>query len=87
MIYSNVSVEVTMFSMRQKQEISAAVEKLLLSYNHPEMPSEKPRFVLHVHGAEDWSYAVIEPNWTFNDKNKPGINPHNEAQDKGGNNG
>jgi len=73
-----------MFSMKQKQHISAEIEKLLLSVKHPEMPTEKVRFVVHVHGAEDWSYAVIEPNWTFSDTNKPGINPHNERMDGNG---
>ena len=67
-----------MFSMAQKQKIAAEVEKLLLSLNHPEMPKEKPSFTLDVHGKESWSWAIIEPNWEFNENNKPGINPHNE---------
>lgn len=28
-------------------------------------------------GAEEWSWADIEPNWTFDDRT-PGINPWNE---------
>lgn len=68
-----------MFSLEQKQKISAEVEKLLLSFDHPEMPQEKPKFILNVYGKEDLSWAKIEPNWTFNEENKPGMNPHNES--------
>lgn len=68
-----------MFSLQQKQKISAEVEKLLLSLNHPEMPKEKPSFTLSVSGKEKWSWADINPNWVFKEQNKPGINPHNEA--------
>lgn len=73
-------VEVRMFSLQQKKEIAQKVEEILLSYNHPEMPKEKPMFKLKVNGKEDWSWADITPNWTFNDKNKPGVNPWNEKQ-------
>ncbi len=66
-----------MFSMNQKKLISQEVEKLLLSFDHPEMPTEKVEFSLHVNGKEDWSWADIEPNWHFETK-EPGINPHNE---------
>ena len=69
-----------MFSMKQKKEIAEMIERILLSYNHPEMPEEKPKFKLHVDGKEDWSWADIEPNWTFADGEKPvDINPFNEA--------
>lgn len=67
-----------MFSVDQKRQIAAAVEKVLLDLNHPEMPKEKPSFTLHVDGAESWSWADIAPNWTFDDVNKPGVNPWNE---------
>lgn len=67
-----------MFSLSEKRMIAAEVEKLLLSLNHPEMPKEKPRFRLHVDGAESWSWADIEPNWTFDDR-APGVNPWNEV--------
>ena len=66
-----------MFSMEQKKQIAAAVEKTLLSFNHPEMPTEKPKFHLRVDGKESWSWAEIEPNWTFENR-EPGINHHNE---------
>ncbi len=54
-----------MFSAKEKQKIAEAVEKVLLSFNHPEMPKEKPDFKLHVNGKEDWSWADIEPNHKF----------------------
>lgn len=66
-----------MFSMAEKKQISEEVERVLLSFNHPEMPKEMPVFQLHVKGKEDWSYADIEPNWKFKDKS-PGINLWNE---------
>ena len=67
-----------MFSMKQKQEIAQKIEELLLSYNHPEMPEEKPEFSLHVDGKESWSWADIVPNHHFDENNKPSINPFNE---------
>jgi hypothetical protein len=66
-----------MFSKEQKTKISNEVEKLLLSFNHPEMPKEKPEFRLHIDGKEDWSWADIEPNHHY-ENIEPGINPHNE---------
>lgn len=67
-----------MFSMSQKKQIAEKVEELLLSFKHPEMPKEKPRFHLRVEGAESWSWAEIKPNWTFSEETPPGINPFNE---------
>ena len=53
-----------MFSVEEKQKIADAVERVLLSFNHPEMPTNKPDFLLHVDGKEAWwSWADIEPNW------------------------
>ena len=72
-----------MFSLAQKQKIADAVERLLLSIEHPEMPTEKPEFMLHINGKESWSWADIQPNWKFDDKNKPSINPYNEMQGQG----
>jgi hypothetical protein len=66
--------------MKQKKEIAKKIEELLLSFDHPEMPKEKPDFELHVKGKESWSWADIKPNWTFNENYKPGINPWNEKQ-------
>lgn len=67
-----------MFSQAEKRMIAAKIEELLLGLNHPEMPKEKPKFSLHVEGAKGWSWADIEPNWTF-EKEAPGINPWNEV--------
>lgn len=67
-----------MFSQKEKQFIASEIEKLLLSLKHPEMPIVNPSFHLHVDGKESWSYADIKPNHTFNDGNKPGLNPFNE---------
>jgi hypothetical protein len=74
-----------MFSKSEKQHIAAEIEKILLNLNHPEMPKERPRFELHVGGAESWSWADIQPNWVYEDK-EPGVNPWNESmglRDKG----
>ena len=71
-----------MFSLAQKQMIAAKVEELLLSLHHPEMPIEKPVFHLRVEGKEDWSWADIEPNWTFSTNYPPTSNPWNEQQAK-----
>jgi len=66
-----------MFSKEQKMKISAEVEKIILSFNHPEMPIVSPSFKLHIDGKESWSWADIEPNWHYEDI-KPAVNPHNE---------
>lgn len=71
-----------MFSIEQKKKIAEEVEKLILSFNHPEMPKEKPKFKLHIEGKESWSWADIEPNWTFTENNKPNINMFNELNSK-----
>jgi hypothetical protein len=69
-----------MFSVTQKREIAAKVEEVLLSFGHPEMPTERPMFELKVSGKESWSWAVIHPNWVFDEGHMtPGVNPHNEA--------
>lgn len=69
-----------MFSVKQKQKIAAVVEECLLEIDHPEMPTSRPKFSLHVDGKKSWSWADIEPNWTYEDK-EPSVNPHNELQD------
>ena len=70
-----------MFSVRQKREISDAIQKILKETKHPELPKGEIRFALHVNGAEGWSWADIRNNGSVT---KPGINPHNEMQDKRG---
>jgi len=54
-----------MFNTEEKQKIAAAVEKVIMELNHPEMPKEKPVFKLHIYGKEEWSYADITPNWQY----------------------
>ena len=66
-----------MFSVAEKIEISKKIEKILLDYDHPEMPKERPEFHLKVVGKESWSWAEIDPNWYFENK-EPGMNPFNE---------
>lgn len=66
-----------MFSLKEKQKIAEAVEKVLLEINHPEMPKERPLFSLHVMGKEQWSFADIEPNWVYEVK-KPKTTEWNE---------
>lgn len=65
-----------MFSVREKQLIAETIEKLLLGLNHPEMPTEKPRFTLHVDGKASWSWADITPNWMHSEGESN--NPWNE---------
>jgi hypothetical protein len=68
-----------MFSVRQKREIADAVQKILRDTNHPELPAGEIRFLLHVEGAESWSWADIRNNGAVTD---PSINPWNEQQDR-----
>ena len=67
-----------MFSFREKQEISAAVQKILRETGHPELPEGEITFQLHVAGAETWSWADILNNGTTGDFE---TNAHNERQD------
>lgn len=58
-----------MFSSREKHLIAEAIEKVILSFDNPEMPKEKPLFHLHVKGKDPHnSWADIEPNWIFQQK-------------------
>lgn len=67
-----------MFSVRQKREISDAVQAILRATNHPELPEGEINFHLHVKGAESWSWADILNNGAVPN---PGVNPWNELQD------
>lgn len=78
--------ENAMFLLSQKKLIAEAVEKIILSLKHPEMPTKRPNFTLYVSGKKSWSFASIAPNWVFDDSvlngnvpNKPRINPWNEG--------
>ena len=66
-----------MFSVQQKRDISDAVQKILVDTHHPELPPEggEVSFLLHVDGAESWSWADIRNNGAIT---SPGRNPHNE---------
>jgi hypothetical protein len=66
-----------MFSVNQKREISAAIQKILKDTNHPELPKGEVEFYLHVDGAEKWSWADIRNNGAVQN---PSINPFNEKQ-------
>jgi len=68
-----------MFSVQQKRDISDAVQKILRATNHPELPDGEIKFLLHVEGAESWSWASIKNNGAIT---APTINPWNEMQDK-----
>lgn len=67
-----------MFSVKQKREISDAVQKILRDTNHPELPASEISFSLHVDGKESWSWADIRNNGAISD---PQVNPWNEKQD------
>jgi hypothetical protein len=67
-----------MFSVRQKREISEAVQKILRDTGHPELPDGEIEFQLHVQGVECWSWAVIQNNGAVPN---PGVNLYNELMD------
>lgn len=68
-----------MFSIRQKREISEAVQKILRDTGHPELPEGEIKFHLHVRGDAEWSWADIKNNGSVEN---PSMNPHNETLDK-----
>lgn len=59
-----------MFLEQQTRQIADAIEKILLGFNHPEMPKSKPRFHLCVEGQDSWSWADIFPNWMVDEDNQ-----------------
>ena len=69
-----------MFSIRQKREISEAVQKILRATNHQELPQKgEISFQLKVDGNTSMSWAVIRNNGAIAD---PSFNPYNEMQDR-----
>jgi len=68
-----------MFSCQQKREIAEAVQQILRATNHPELPKGEISFLLHVNGAEPWSWADIQNNGNVP---TPSINLFNEQQAK-----
>lgn len=69
-----------MFSVRQKREIADKIQKILRETNHPELPKGEIKFLIHIHGATNMSWAEIRNNGSVTN---PDINPWNEAQDNG----
>ena len=52
-----------MFSGELKIKISEYVQQLLAETNHPELPKNgEIQFLLHVDGAEPWSWVNIRNN-------------------------
>ena len=68
-----------MFSVSQKQEIANKIQQALRETNHPELPKGEIQFLLHVDGAEAWSWADIRNNGAVPN---PVANPFKEMQDK-----
>ena len=58
-----------MFSPDMKKMISEKVQTILRETYHAELPETEINFLLHVDGAEAWSWANIRNN--SSDKNKP----------------
>ena len=48
-----------MFSPELKKEISDFIQELLKETNHHELPDGEVSFILHVDGAESYSWANI----------------------------
>jgi hypothetical protein len=70
-----------MFSVDQKRKIADVVQKVLRETKHPELPEGEISFLLHVQGAELWSWADIRNNGAVT---KPDVNPWNEMQARSG---
>ena len=68
-----------MFSVQQKREIADKVQQILRDTNHPELPKDEIHFLLHVDGAESWSWEDIQNNGAVLN---PQVNPFNEIQDR-----
>lgn len=69
-----------MFSIKQKREISEAVQEILRKTEHPELSKDEIQFNLHVDGAEGWSWADIRNNGAIENP-EANANPFNEMQD------
>lgn len=63
-----------MFSTELKRHIAARVQAILRETNHPELPKEgEIKFLLHVDGAESWSWADIKNNGAVSDAEAKGL--------------
>ena len=65
-----------MFSLAQKREISDKIQKIIRDTHHDELPESEIQFLIHIDGAESWSWADIRNNGSVPN---PGINPWNEV--------
>jgi len=61
-----------MFTPAQKRAIAMKVQAILQETAHDELPDGEIHFILHVDGAENWSYANIR-NGADADKQVPEI--------------
>ena len=68
-----------MFSIRQKREISEAIQKILRDTGHPELPEGEIQFHIEVWGNNSFSWARIRNNGVVEN---PSFNPHNEMMDQ-----
>jgi len=66
-----------MFSVKEKREISDAIQKILRATNHPELPKDEIQFELRVSGGEIWSYTYIRNNGAVKNP-EANANPWNE---------
>lgn len=66
-----------MFSITQKRDIASKIQLILRETNHPELPDGEIQFLIHVDGAEAWSWADIMNNGAVPN---PGVNFWNESQ-------
>lgn len=54
--------EIKMFSPIVKTKIATAVQAILQTIDDDELPEGEIQFILHVDGAEGWSWANIRNN-------------------------
>jgi hypothetical protein len=64
-----------MFSVQEKRDIAEKVQKILRDTHHVELPDGEINFLLHVEGAEPWSWADIRNNKAVT---TPRVNSWNE---------
>lgn len=62
-----------MFSPDIKRMIAEKVQKILQETRHPELPKGEVNFILHVDGAEGWSWANIRNNGSHDRSRAPSI--------------
>ena len=51
-----------MFTPDIKKEIAEEIQTILQKLNHAELPKGEIQFLLHIDGAENWSWANIKNN-------------------------